>query len=619
MTKNSTIRAIIAYLSTALLSLIILTVIMRLWKADFSVPLTFNWDSVYSSALVKGVIDNGWYLRNDFIGAPFGQDFHDFESLRGLLYLIVKALVTFISDFGRATNYFFIITFPLTAVSAMFTFRQLKISYPPAALGALLFAFLPYHFMRGIDHLFLSAYFVIPLSVLLALWLMDDKNLMFNGNGPLRDSLSLDKKTIIAFCICLLLATSGIYYSFFGLFFITIAGFSAYIWKKDRRKFLAACIFVLLILAVMAGSGIPKFYFQKTNGVNKEIAARKPVESEIYGLRITQLILPVTGHRLPFLAEIKERYNEDKEANETDYASIGLLSAVGFIILLVALVRRRKSGEDETLKLVESLSILNIAALLLATTGGFSAIIAYNFSPQIRAYNRISVYIAFFSITALIVYIDRFHRRLSLSATGRPISFTVIGLLLILGVLDQTTNAFVPKYQITKKRFAEQAKFVGEIESRLPEQSMIFQLPYVPYPESPPVARMTDYDHLASGYLHSKTLRWSYGGIRGRRSDLWQKQTTSKPVNEFIQIITIAGFKGVMIDRRGYEDNGENIEKEIEEVTKNKPLVSADKRYVFYDLREFLKSYRASVSKAEFDKAVEEAKFPVSLRSIDPR
>ena len=40
----------------------------------------------------------------------------------------------------------------------------------PAIFAALLYTFLPYHFVRGEHHLFLAAYFTVPLAVLMTLW-----------------------------------------------------------------------------------------------------------------------------------------------------------------------------------------------------------------------------------------------------------------------------------------------------------------------------------------------------------------------------------------------------------------------------------------------------------------
>ena len=79
---------------------------------------------------------------------------------------------------------------------------------------------------------------------------------------------------------------------------------------------------------------------------------------------------------------------------------------------------------------------------------------------------------------------------------------------------------------------------------------MIFQMPYVPFPESPPVNKMVDYEHFKA-YLHSKPLRWSYGAIEEGENDLWQRAVTAKPAEEFVGEISRAGFTGIHTNRDG--------------------------------------------------------------------
>lgn len=82
---------------------------------------------------------------------------------------------------------------------------------------------------------------------------------------------------------------------------------------------------------------------------------------------------------------------------------------------------------------------------------------------------------------------------------------------------------------------------------------MIFQLPIIPFPENPAVVRMTDYEHL-KGYLHSPTLRWSYGGVKGRDGD-WQK---SLPDDPRLLVLTLQKlrYQAIWINRNGYDDRG---------------------------------------------------------------
>src|SRR5207249_8068612 len=84
-------------------------------------------------------------------------------------FLFLKAISLASKDSAFVLNFYFLLTFPLTTLSALMVFRRFQVSYGPGLVGSLLFAFTPYHFFRGEGHLFLSAYFLIPFIIMLIL------------------------------------------------------------------------------------------------------------------------------------------------------------------------------------------------------------------------------------------------------------------------------------------------------------------------------------------------------------------------------------------------------------------------------------------------------------------
>ena len=111
---------------------------------------------------------------------------------------------------------------------------------------------------------------------------------------------------------------------------------------------------------------------------------------------------------------------------------------------------------------------------------------------------------------------------------------------------------------------------------------MIFQLPYVPFPENGPTHRMLDYDHFRP-YFHSRTLHWSYGAMRGRETDRWQRLVAALPPVEMVDRLRRAGFSGVYLDRFGYEDDdARQLEAVLRVYLGTAPIVSADGRLCFF-------------------------------------
>jgi phosphoglycerol transferase len=192
---------------------------------------------------------------------------------------------------------------------------------------------------------------------------------------------------------------------------------------------------------------------------------------------------------------------------------------------------------------INQISALNLAAVLLGTIGGIGAIISYAGFPQIRGYNRISVFIAFFSILAVILLMDYIIHKYSHNAY--KMSYRSLHYCCYLFWHIRQTSPHLFRYTNIKEEFLSDENFVSSIEENFPEDTMVFQLPYVAFPESPPVNRMTDYD-LFRGYLHSENIHWSYGAMKGRDGDEWQRYVTDKPVDEMLRELSIEGLMAYM-------------------------------------------------------------------------
>jgi phosphoglycerol transferase len=124
--------------------------------------------------------------------------------------------------------------------------------------------------------------------------------------------------------------------------------------------------------------------------------------------------------------------------------------------------------------------------------------------------------------------------------------------------------------------------FIHKIEASLPENSAIYQLPYVPFPESGPVNDLSVYQ-LGTGFISSKTLRWSFGGMKGREGDLFYRALSKETVAKQLDVIKRLGFAGIYIDRRGFADRGESVVMELTSLLGTGPaLERADGNVVFF-------------------------------------
>jgi len=608
-------RARWAYPSVALLSLVIVAVVMELWRADLRIPFVYHAEAIFNGILVKGTLEQGWPLHYPALAAPGGLDLRDLPmSDNNLHFLVIRLLGLASSDYAVVMNLFFLLTFPLTAVSALYVFRRFRLASWPALCGSVLYTFLPFHFFRGQHHLFLAAYWLVPLAVMVTLWIVSGTLALVDAREHRWSWRWCRPKLLASAIIGVLLASSGTYYAFFACFLFLVAGALVTLRRRDARYLALPVALVVVSFAVLAAHYWPSVLYLRQHG-STPLVRRNPLDADTYGLRISQLLLPVTGHRLGRVAQLKDVINARLPSNENDAASLGVIGSLGFLALLGWLVLPKPGTTGDELSrsgLMHDLSLLNLSAVLLATIGGFGVLVALTLSSKIRAYNRISVFIAFFALFAVVLALDYVYRR-HCQEQGRRDLF-VIGLcgLLTLGVLDQTSARAIANYEGIAAEYRSDATFVDELETALPRGTMIFQLPVVPFPEHPPVHRMLDYDH-ARGYLHARHLRWSYGAMKGREGEAWQAWVAAKPIPRLIDTLAAAGFSGLYLNRGGYPDGGARLSAEIAGALGQPGVSSPNRRLLFFDLTAYRQGLRARHTPEEWDARHEAALHPLLL------
>jgi phosphoglycerol transferase len=190
----------------------------------------------------------------------------------------------------------------------------------------------------------------------------------------------------------------------------------------------------------------------------------------------------------------------------------------------------------------------------------------------------------------------------------------VLALVAALGVFDETSVGYVPDYPRAEAAYRSDADFVARIEASLPAGAMVFQLPYLPFYESPPLHRMQDYEP-ARFYLHSRELRWSYGAMKGREAAAWQEGVVRRPLPRALERVVLAGFAGLTVDRFGYADGGRETEKQIDAVAGPHAFTSADGRFVLYDLRPLADRLRQSLGEERSAESRAKALEPVAARA----
>ena len=191
-------------------------------------------------------------------------------------------------------------------------------------------------------------------------------------------------------------------------------------------------------------------------------------------------------------------------------------------------------------------------AVLVGVSGGVGALVALLVTPQFRALNRISVFVAFFSIAAVVAALDRGVGRLG--KWRAPVTYGVATALVLFAFIDQRPDGR-PGVSALAATFDSDRAFVERIERLLPPGAMVYQLPYTQFPEVPALHREPLYSSMRM-FAHSRHLRWSYGGMKGRPGDGWHQALNRLPLRDRLGTIGAAGFTGLVLDRAALPDRG---------------------------------------------------------------
>lgn len=553
---------------------------------DISFPLAntyLNTDGRMTIALFKMIL-SGEYAFYDvassvFLSAPFEFKAYDFPMPMFSVWLYIKTLGIFTSNPIFVFNIFIISTFFFNAFFMFIVLRKLRVNLFIAVAIAYLFTFLPFHYFR-FGHTFYLGYFFIPLWIYYLLLLHNKKPLFFKKSmNSTKYFFDYSKKNLGIIFVLLVSSTWNFYYTFFFVFLLFFILISSYLYHKNRYHIYSALLFFSFVVTPFVLNMLPYKIYEHTYGKNLNVAQRNPIESEIYGLKITQLVFPVSNHHSEKMARIKEEYNQNTLLfNENQDSTLGLIASIGFLLLIFIIFFQSYFS-----KTIVRLSQLNMFAVLLSTVGGFGVVFAYFVTPQIRAYNRISVFIAALAFMTLAIVINKIINK----SHHKNILFFLLSLGIgVFGIWDQIpSSANMGTWEDSKVEFVSDKKFVEHIEKIFTGKNAIkiAQFPYMPYPENGPIHHIRDYEQIY-GYVHSQNIHWSYGAIKGREADCWYKDLSMKSIDLQVKILETAGFSGLVINRNGYADNGQEIEKSLISLLHVVPIVSDNQKLAFFKL-----------------------------------
>jgi phosphoglycerol transferase len=540
------------------------------------VPFAYAEDGIVLTALVKAVAEDG-PLHFSRLGAPFGADFVDWGFGGWLIFLVTTPLVHLLGSPGAALNAYWLLTTAAAGVSAAWVFRRLSLPASVSLVFGVLYALLPWTFYRHVGHVALAHLFVPPLCLLC---------LRVAGSRPERFDARERWTTLGA---CLLQGLNMIYAAFFA--FVLLAASIPVGWLKTRRlsQARAGALGLVLLAAGSAIPLVPTAAYWARHGRNERLAYKTAADADRYGLKLRHLLLPIDDHPFAAFRAVAARENAARfpDQNENTWARLGLVGSIGLVVLLglgVARVAGASRAGDEDLDLPAALTAV---ALLVAQVGGLGSMFNLFVVPDVRAYNRMSPFIALFALLATAVVSTRAARRLlAAGRVRRPFLGAALAGVLAFGVVDQVPwSSMHVVRESSAPGFLEDEEFVLRLERRLEPGAMVFQLPHGSLPVNNPRRPQAPWD-VARPYLSSRTLRWSFGSMLGR-TDRWARTIQKLPPKAIVERLSLAGFSGIWVDRRAFPRADEaRLLSGLTEAVGARPELSNRERYCFFPIEE---------------------------------
>lgn len=562
---------------------------LHLGGYDLRVPLTYHEaDSVIQLIYIKGLMQDGWPNTITHLSAPFSYPGAAFPLMTSTDWLIMKAMSLFTAEPGLVMNGFWLLTLVMSAWTAAYAAWQLRLPVLLSCMCGVLYAFLPFAMIRNVHHLNL-VFYIVPLLCLLAVVIASRGEAVRHPRAAMWAGL----------LGCAAQGFDYVYFSFFAVLLFAAAALIGY--RRDGLRSLRLPVLAAAVVTIATAINLaPAFVTWNKYGKPPEMGYKSVAEAEIYGAKLRRMILPHAANPLPGLSKLARR---DAEAgfpneNENQTARLGLFGALGLMVIFVQALRRHTTKADAAIAPAQSaLVALGLATFLVITVGGFGAVINVLTVADIRAYNRFSVYLSFFAMTAGALWMWTAVRGRSLGA--RLAGYSAVAALAVLSLYDQLLDAspIVGHEAANVARATQERSAVRALEARFPEGATVLELPLVGYPPIYIHHQMESYDH-GRPFAWSANSRWSWPSFSAQHRT-WQDRMAKLQGPAFIEAAILSGFNTVWIDRAAYADQGKSLVEKL--VSPDVPAIDLPGgRFTVLDLRQAAQHLKASLGDAAF-------------------
>lgn len=483
------------------------------------------------------------------VGFPAGMDLRYFPGLDIVQSSIAQLINAATGSDFLGVNLVLLLSYPVVGACAYLTIRLTRLRGPLAIALATAYALIPFHWDRGLGHVYLATLYSATLGVALALLIGSGQLPAIVAAGRLR---GLRIGLLVALVV--LVAWSGVYFAFFTLL---LTG-AAWLWRvahRDDRRALAWAAAPILAIGVLIVVGLlPSVVQGRSHPPALPISDRLPSESITYAGNLLMATLPAPISDFPGLASYNAWASAlfaSMPANEASgIGNFGTwVTSACLVVFLIGGVLLRRIG-------IPGLSWTLVAYLIVVTVtffipSGLNALFANTVTTQIRAWNRLlPILLLLFVVGACLVLAQ-------LRWKSSPPLTVPIALVILAATVSGSVLPYRALYQGTARNAADLANqaldYAAQVNAAIPERCGILQLPYVPYPEAGPTSpALADYEHFVTALLNPDK-DFSYGSVKHTEASTLAAGISTPITPGDINRLRAAGFCAIHLDLRGYE------------------------------------------------------------------
>ena len=570
---------------------------------EYSLHSDAAWELTYIKLYSKNIFSS--IYANPNMGAPLNMT-HDFwpwrQAVLGLFFFFIGL---FKSDILSIFETFYYLLFPLCSLSMYLSLRFYFKTTVLTALGVgVLYAFIPFITVHSVHTSVVINNVGIPLLIGVVYYFYHK---VYPNDSFKKNLLSVEG--IIAALLIFFAMSLSIYNSFYFLLILSFLTIKELISSDSNKdKLYVFYYFILVGLLTVIFNAFPHIIFKLDSYFSYNYMARNFGHSTVYGISIVEFFTPVLDHIVYYFRLVSAIYTENTPIKINFLSSyLGILGAISFCAAIAYSFRRQYT--DDFTKKMSFLGILLIFIFLVFYRGGLmTAFYLFTDFMVLGSHYRVAPWVSCISLIVGAIILDRVRINYNLTngwnnLQNNPVLyfysrtiFTIFFISLIgLSLLDfrgtSAPFAIKPIAGNLSTVYYPQKEFYQELNLKIDDDDMILKIPYRCFPETRH-ANGSYYGDLWSYIFIEKKTRFSWMAFKEGTACVINTQISSmsNDLEEMIKYASYYGYTGIIVNKKGFKDNGKEVINDFKEKLQLEPVVESRRgsyfgEYAYFDIK----------------------------------